>query len=158
MIGKNNLEKLELHNSTDALACLSKGTKPEWRESLQFFSRFKRIKELDNKNKDLAKMAILGMVGDMLEKEIGKLNNGILEDGEIKRKRGLLIYPSTRPLNRTLEYSSHPFIPGVTGNNEGVTELLRETGIETIKGKYKSIIELNDKNRKVFLDCKSGWF
>jgi len=99
-------------------------------------------RELDSKNKELAKLAILGMVGDMLEKEIDKLNNGILEDGEIKRKRGLLIYPSTRPLNRTLEYSSNPFIPGVTGDIEGVIELLRETGIESTNGKYKSIIEL----------------
>jgi len=93
-------------------------------------------------NKELAKLAILGMVGDMLEKEIGKLNNNILENGEIKRKRGLLIYPSTRPLNRTLEFSSQPFIPGVTGNIEGVIELLRETGIELKNKKYKSIIEL----------------
>ncbi len=100
-------------------------------------------KELNSKNTDLAKLAILGMVGDMLEKEIAKLNHNILDDGEIKRKRGLLIYPSTRPLNRTLEFSSHPFIPGVTGNIEGVIELLREAGIENNRGKYKSIIELN---------------
>lgn len=103
------------------------------------------VRELDSKNKELAKLAILGMVGDMLEKEIDKLNNDILEDGEIKRKRGLLIYPSTRPLNRTLEFSSQPFIPGVTGNMEGVIELLRETGVETKNGKYKSIIELNEE-------------
>jgi len=58
-------------------------------------------------------------------KEIDKLNYGILDDGEIKRKRGLLIYPSTRPLNRTLEFCSNPYIPEVTGNIEGVVELLR---------------------------------
>jgi RecJ-like exonuclease len=101
-------------------------------------------KELDKKNSEMAKLAILGMVGDMLEKQIDKLNNGILEDGEIKRKRGLLIYPSTRPLNRTLEFSSQPYVPGVTGNIEGVIELLREAGIDSKNGKYKSIIELNE--------------
>lgn len=100
-------------------------------------------RELDSQNKDLAKLAILGMVGDMMEKNIDKLNNGILEDGEIKRKRGLLIYPSTRPLNRTLEFSSNPFIPGITGNAEGVTEILRESGIEPQNGKYKNIIDLS---------------
>ncbi len=102
-------------------------------------------REIGNTDKDLAKIAILGMVGDMLEKEIGKLNNDILKDGEIKRKRGLLIYPSTRPLNRTLEFSSQPYIPEVTGNIEGVIELLREVGIESKNGKYKSIIELNEE-------------
>ncbi|NCN86617.1 DHH family phosphoesterase [archaeon] len=101
-------------------------------------------KEIDEKNKDLAKLAILGMIGDQLEKDIDKLNNGILEDGNIQRKRGLLIFPSTRPLNRVLEYSSDPFIPGVTGDIKGVLELLREAGLNPEGGKYKSLIELND--------------
>ncbi len=100
---------------------------------------------LGKENKDLAKLAVLGMVGDLLEKEIDKLNNNILEDGEIKRKRGLLIYPSTRPLNRTLEFCSNPFIPGVTGDIKGVLELLREVGLNPIKGKYKNLIELNSE-------------
>lgn len=102
-------------------------------------------KELNPKTKELAKLAILGMIGDQLEKEIDALNNEILEDGEIKRKRGLLIYPSTRPLNRVLEYCSNPYIPEVTGNIKGVLELLRETGLTPKGGKYKSLIELNDE-------------
>ena len=57
---------------------------------------------MDPESKKSAKLAVLGMIGDLLEKEIDKLNNGILEDGEIKKKRGLLIYPSTRPINRAL--------------------------------------------------------
>jgi len=102
-------------------------------------------KQINPENKKFAKLAILGMIGDMLEKDINKLNNGILDDGEIKRKRGLLIYPSTRPLNRTLEFSSNPYIPEVTGNTEGVIELLRETGLNPLNGKYKSLIELNEE-------------
>ncbi len=100
-------------------------------------------KAIDPKNKALAKLAILGMIGDRLDAEISKLNNGILEDGEIQIKKGLLIYPSTRPLNRTLEYSSNPYIPEVTGNVKGVLELLRETGLNPVNGKYPSIINLN---------------
>jgi len=102
-------------------------------------------KEINPDNKELSKLAVLGMIGDTLESEIGKLNNGILEDGEIKRKRGLLIYPSTRPLNRTLEYCLNPYIPGVTGNIEGTRELLREVGLGPINKKYKSLIELNEQ-------------
>jgi len=101
-------------------------------------------KELDESNKEFAKLAILGMIGDTLEKDIDSLNHGILDDGEIQRKRGLLIYPATRPLNRTLEYSSSPYIPEVTGNIKGVLELLREIGLSPKDGKYKSLIELND--------------
>lgn len=101
-------------------------------------------KEIDEKNKEFAKLGVLGMIGDCLEKEIDTLNNGILDDSEIKRKRGLLIFPSTRPLNRTLEYSSQPYIPEVTGNIKGVLELLRETGLTPEKGKYKSLLELTE--------------
>lgn len=99
----------------------------------------------DEKNRELAKLAALGMIGDRLDSEIDKLNNGILNDGEIKRKRGLMIYPSTRPLNRTLEFCSHPYIPNVTGNIKGVLELLRESGLNPVGGKYPSIIDLNDE-------------
>jgi len=102
-------------------------------------------KQLNPSNKELAKLATLGMVGDMLEKEIDKLNHDILKDSEIKRKKGILIYPSTRPLNRTLEYSSNPYIPGVTGEIKGVLELLRECGLTPKNGKYKSILELTSE-------------
>ncbi len=102
-------------------------------------------KQLNEENKELAKLAILGMIGDSMEKSIDKLNNLIINDGEVKRKRGLLIYPSTRPLNRTLEYCSDPYIPGITGNPQGVTELLREIGLNPPNGKYKSLIELDDE-------------
>ncbi len=102
-------------------------------------------KEIDSENQKFAKLAILGMIGDYLEKEVGKLNNGILEDGEIIRKRGLLIYPSTRPINKVLEFSSTPYIPDVTGNVQGVLDLLRETGITPRGGRYPNLIELNDE-------------
>lgn len=102
-------------------------------------------KRLNREIKELAKFAVLGMIGDTLERELDKLNNRILEDGEIKRRRGVLIYPSTRPLNRTLEYCSRPYIPEVSGNIKGVLELLREIGLSPKNGKYKSIIELNDE-------------
>ncbi|MCK4647487.1 DHH family phosphoesterase [Candidatus Pacearchaeota archaeon] len=102
-------------------------------------------KQIIPESKELEKLAVLGMIGDCMEESINKINNKILNDGEIKRKRGLLIYPSTRPLNRTLEYCSNPYIPGVTGNSEGVLELLREVGLNSEKGKYKSLIELTEE-------------
>jgi len=101
-------------------------------------------KRLTEESKDLAKLAILGMIGDSMEKSIDKLNNFIINDGEIKRKRGLLIYPATRPLNRALEYCSDPYIPGITGDAKGVMEMLREVGLSPTGGKYKSLIELNE--------------
>jgi len=101
-------------------------------------------KEINPENKKFAKLAILGMIGDMFEKEISKLNNNILKEGEVKTKRGLLIYPATRPLNRVLEYCSNPYIPEVTGNIKGVMELLRESGLKPTNKGYPSLIELSD--------------
>lgn len=102
-------------------------------------------KEINPKNSEFAKLAILGMIGDMLEKDIDKMNNNILTDSEIQRKRGVTIYPSTRPINKILEYSSHPYIPGISGDAEGVSDLLREVGLVPSNGKYKSLIELTEE-------------
>jgi single-stranded-DNA-specific exonuclease len=96
-------------------------------------------------NNELAKLAVLGMIGDCLEKDIDKLNSSIVNDSEVIKKRGLLLYPSTRPINRVLEYSSNIYLPGITGNVKGVLDFLREVNIVPKQGKYKSIIELDDK-------------
>lgn len=103
------------------------------------------FKQIDPSNKELAKLAVLGMIGDLLERNIDRLNNEILNDGEILKKRGLLIYPSTRPINRVLEFNSNPYIPGVTGDIEGVLNLLREINLKPHNGKYKTLLELDER-------------
>lgn len=102
-------------------------------------------KTLSQHNADLANLAVIGMVGDMLEKNLGKTYDEILRDAETVIKKGLLIYPSTRPLDKSLEYSSNPFIPGVTGSYKGVMELLRDAGINKENGRYKSLSELTEE-------------
>lgn len=100
-------------------------------------------KEISDENKDLANLAVVGMVGDMLDKNLGKLGNSIINDAEMIIKKGLLFYPATRPLNKALEFSSGIFIPGVTGSSAGAINLLREAGIERKEGRYKSLMELD---------------
>jgi len=53
---------------------------------------------------ELATLAVIGMVGDIMERNVGPITNSILKDGEVLIKKGLLLYPSTRPLNKTLVY------------------------------------------------------
>jgi single-stranded-DNA-specific exonuclease len=103
------------------------------------------FKEIDEENIDSSKIAVLGMIGDRMEKEIEKITNGIVSDGEIVKKRGPLIYPSTRPLNRTLEFCSSPYIPEVTGDIRGVLELLREAGLGLPNGGYPSLLDLDEE-------------
>ncbi len=103
------------------------------------------VKEINAENKKLANLAVIGMVGDMHDQNIGKIGNSIINDAEMKVKKGLLLYPATRPLNKTLEFSSSIFIPGVTGSATGAISLLKDAGIEKKDGVYKSLIELNEE-------------
>src|SRR3989344_4586543 len=102
-------------------------------------------KSLSEQNKDLANLAIIGMIGDAHEKNIGKTYSEILKDSGTTIKKGLLLYPSTRPLDRTLEYSSSPYIPGVTSSFKGVLEILREANIQKNGKEFKSLHELNEE-------------
>lgn len=99
---------------------------------------------LSPENKELASLGVIGMVGDMVDKELGLLNKKIIEDAEVIIKRGLMLYPATRPIHKTLEFSPF-FIPGVTGNSKGVISLLNEVGIKKENGEYKNLIELSEE-------------
>jgi len=100
---------------------------------------------------ELAKLAVLGMVGDMLDQELSKLNNEILKDAEVIIKKGLLLYPATRPLHKALEYGSGLYIPGITGNSRGVFDLLAEAGIRKENDSFKSLIDLSEEEMSKLL-------
>ena len=81
------------------------------------------------------------MVGEKHEEDLSKINQLILNDtSDLKIKKGLVLYPATRPLKRTLEYSTSPYIPGVTGNSNGTLSLLKETRIDP----KKNLLELEE--------------
>lgn len=87
-------------------------------------------KAISETNKDLAKLAIIGMIGDRHEKNISRTYQEIINEAEgLEIKKSLLIYSATRPLRRSLFYSTSCYIPGVTGSTEGVKEILRENNI-----------------------------
>jgi RecJ-like exonuclease len=87
-------------------------------------------KSLSEKNKELSKLALIGMVGDRHE-TLSKNYHQILSDcPELNIKKGLLIFSATRPIKRALEYSTSLYIPGVTGSSLGTFELLRELSIQ----------------------------
>ncbi|MGB9707920.1 MAG: DHHA1 domain-containing protein [Candidatus Pacearchaeota archaeon] len=98
-------------------------------------------------DKTLAQLAVLGLIGDVLDKNIGKTASGILQDAQesgMQIKKGLTVFSSMRPVHKALEFSSSIFIPGVTGSNNGALMMLRDLGIEvkTNHG-YKTLLDLN---------------
>ncbi|MBP7708357.1 DHH family phosphoesterase [Candidatus Pacearchaeota archaeon] len=95
-------------------------------------------KAISEKNQDLANIAIIGMIGDRHETKINKYYQSMItEAGDLEIKKSLLIFSATRPLRKSLEYSTSFYIPGVTGSSKGVQELLRENGISSEKTLYE---------------------
>lgn len=108
-----------------------------------------------NNKKDMAHIAIIGAIGDVQENHgFKKLNDDILktavENGKIKIKKGLRVFGmQTKPLHKTLEYCTDPYIPGVSGSESGAIQFLKNLGIEPRSEKgWKKMIHLNDDEIK----------
>jgi single-stranded-DNA-specific exonuclease len=96
-------------------------------------------KEMDAANTDLAKLAIVGNVGDMMARETcgltGPVRDVIVEDGVLHgnvevRKRDLNCYgTATRPVHLSLAYNDDPFIQGISNNPEGARQFLKRLGV-----------------------------
>jgi single-stranded-DNA-specific exonuclease len=79
-------------------------------------------KELDENNKDFAYISVIGGLGDFIDFNQG-FNEVILKDavdsGKLEIKKGLKMFGTqTRYLHKLLQYSTDPYIPGVTGSEE----------------------------------------
>jgi RecJ-like exonuclease len=96
-------------------------------------------KQLDTINIDLAKLAVIGNVGDMMAREkcglVGPARDVIVEDGirhqsvEVRKKDLNCYGTATRPLHLSLAYNDDPFIKGISNNPEGARQFLKRLGI-----------------------------
>ena len=80
-----------------------------------------------------------------MEKNLGKVYQTILNESKVIVKRGIILYPATRPIDKVLEYNSDIYIPGVTGSSSGVNNFLRDIGIQRVGKQFKTIIELDNE-------------
>ena len=102
------------------------------------------------KNEDLASLAIVGAVGDLQHMKQGQLigaNRSILEDGVkngvLRYEKDLLMFgKQTRPIFKLLQYSSDPYLPGMTGNEDACIEFLKKVGIRQHGEKWRRWIDL----------------
>jgi len=98
-------------------------------------------KAISPDNHDLSSLGVIGMIGDRHESDLSKINQQMIDESvDLEIRKGIVLYPATRPLRRALEWSTSPYIPGVTGNGPGAIDLLRETGIPM----QKSLLELTE--------------
>lgn len=113
---------------------------------------------IDGDNRDLAKLAVIGNVGDMMAREdcglIGParriVDDGI-EYGNVEARTDLNCYGiSTRPLANCLAYTDDPSIEGITNNLPGAHRLLARLGVpeRTQKGRWRVWEDLADEERQ----------
>ncbi|MAG47012.1 hypothetical protein CL617_00260 [archaeon] len=108
-------------------------------------------KSLNKENVDLSYLALIGAIGDIQDLQEG-VNKIILDDAvsnnKIEVKRGLKMFGyQSRAIHKILEYSDDPYIPGISGNENGAINFLNEIGIKVLdeNGKYRKMNSLNDE-------------
>ncbi len=105
---------------------------------------------------DFAHIAVIGAIGDVQEEKEGflRLNDEILQEavsqGNIDVKKGMRFFGrQTRPLHKILEYSTDPYIPGVSGSESGAIQFLQQIGINPkIGSEWKKIVHLGEMEIK----------
>ncbi|MCK9581443.1 MAG: phosphoesterase, partial [Methanoregula sp.] len=122
-------------------------------------------RQMDGSNIDLAKLAIVGNVGDMMAREkcglVGPARDIIVEDGvrhqsvEVHRKDLNCYGTATRPIHLSLAYNDDPFIKGISNNPEGAKQFLRKLGIreKTADGKWRVWEELEVEEKRTIISA-----
>jgi single-stranded-DNA-specific exonuclease len=112
-------------------------------------------KTLNPENRDLSPIAVVGACGD--NQNFGKfsgLNRRILKDGAsiglIDYKDDLLLYGRyTRPLFKSLQYFSDPYIPGITGCKYACKTLLETLDIQKEDDRWVTLSELTFEQKRI---------
>ncbi len=108
-------------------------------------------KKITPRIKEYAYLSIVGAFGDsqMENNEIGVINKHLLEESlmtnKLKKSKGLNIFGKfTRPLHKSLEFNTDPYIEGITGNESGAVQFLISLGIPLNNGKkWRTLSELS---------------
>lgn len=109
-------------------------------------------KALNEKNSDLAYLAIIGAIGDVQENEgFSEIGTKILEDAKnIRIEKGLKWFGlETKSIIKLLTFSEDVFVPGISGNESNAIQFLLDLGIEPKKGdEWKNYHDLSEDEKK----------
>jgi len=106
-------------------------------------------------NDDLSGLAIVGAVGDLQDMASGRLlglNRRVLaigvEAGALSFARDLKLFgKQTRPVFKMLEFSSDPYIPGLSGDEDACITFLKEQGIRLRGERWRRWIDMNAEEK-----------
>jgi single-stranded-DNA-specific exonuclease len=115
-------------------------------------------KALDEANRDLSRIALVGALGDMQDRydqrSLGGLNEIIVDDavaaGLVKVEKDLTFFGrETRPIHKMLATTTNPFIPGLSGEEDKALAFLISLEIPIKQGdKMRALRDLTDEERK----------
>jgi RecJ-like exonuclease len=117
-------------------------------------------KAIDEDNEDLVKYALIGATGDV-QKQDGEfmgLNEQIAEEaiekGYIERRKALDLYGrTTKPLTKSLMYTTDPYLEGVSNNESGAVQLVASAGIELKEdGEFRTLADLDVDEEKQLIN------
>ena len=113
-------------------------------------------KAADEDNQDLVKYALIGATGDVQKQEgefLG-LNKDLaeeaVENGIVEKRQGLDLYGrTTKPLQKSLMYTSDPHLEGVSNNESGAIQLVKSAGIDIREnGDFRTLADLSEEEEK----------
>ena len=117
---------------------------------------------LDEKNSDLASIAIVSALGDRQDQGERKSFTGKnFEIAQIAKEQGLvevdldllLVGRETRSLADALAFTSQPFIEGLTWNRDTCTSILDSSGIQLKEGgRWRVPAELDEEEKKQVIE------
>jgi single-stranded-DNA-specific exonuclease len=123
-------------------------------------------REVDDGNRDLSCLGLVGALGDQQDKGERKaltgLNKLIEEDAErdgyLEKHVGLIFYGyETRPLAKAVAYTTTPYIPGLSGDEGACVAFLREVGIPASEGdRLRSLADLTDEEKRTLFSALSS--
>jgi RecJ-like exonuclease len=113
-------------------------------------------KTLDASNVDLSPLAVVGALGDIQDADgrFHGVNREIISDGVkaglLKVEKDLRLFGrQTRPLFKAIEYTTEPFIPGLSGSESACVQFLNDLDIPIKKnGDFTMLADLDKDEQK----------
>jgi len=115
-------------------------------------------KALDDTNKDLAGIAVIGALGDLQDKyeqrALGGLNKTVVADavaaGYLKVEKDLMFFGrETRPIYKALAYTTSPFLPDISGEEDKSLAFLVSLGIKPKhRDKWRALRDLSEEEKR----------
>lgn len=113
-------------------------------------------KAVDEENTDLVKYALIGATGDV-QKQDGEflglnkdLEKEAVENDIVEKRQGLDLYGrTTKPLQKSLMYTSDPHLEGVSNNESGAIQLVKSAGIDIREnGDFRTLADLSEEEEQ----------